>query len=121
MHMARLKQLPSALSLVDHAYTLKRHGTDNFQTLRAEFVDSVVGGVVEDVVVAVIKINQICRRHATLHKGHVVVSHAHCPGKKMRLIAKLCGGSKDYVFEPWRRIRIMLDVQVGVANHVFKN
>ena len=61
-HMAPRARPPFLLdlSLIDQTNCLQRCRADDLQAIRAEFVDRVVAGVMEDVVVAVIKINQIC-------------------------------------------------------------
>jgi hypothetical protein len=45
------------LALVEQANSLEGYRTDNFQALGTEFVDGIIGGVMEHVVVAVIEVD----------------------------------------------------------------
>jgi len=61
-----------------------------FEAAGTELVDRVLYRVVEDVVVAVVDVDDVGHGDAALHKGKVVVVHACSLSEKMRLIASRC-------------------------------
>src|SRR5690242_7479822 len=76
------------LALVQHGESLQGHRPDNRQAFRAEFIEGVLSGVVENIVIAVIEIDQVRGRNPAADKWRVVICNCDLPREKMRLIAK---------------------------------
>src|SRR5579864_9396288 len=75
------------LLLIQHPHCFEGHRSDNFQTFWAEFIDRVLRGMPENIVVAVIEIDQVGAGNTPLHKGFVVVAHRDGSSKEVGLIA----------------------------------
>src|SRR5215469_17492885 len=98
-------------ALIEQSLRFQRYRTDNRQALGAELVHRVLGGVPKHIVVAVIEVDQICRRYSALEKRDMVIGHAHFALEEMRLIANLGCGPVNEVFEPGSRHRIAFDIR----------
>src|SRR5271168_3595189 len=68
---------------VENIDGLQHGGADNFQALRTELVDRVLGRVPEDIVIAVVEVDEVRAGDAVLHEGNVIVVHPHRPCKEM--------------------------------------
>src|SRR5580700_9653629 len=106
------------IHLVEDADCLQHGHADNFQALGTELVDGVLRRVPENIVVAVVEVNEVRTGDALLHKWDVIVVHRHGPSEEMRLIANPGSGLVDDVLEPRRRVRIALNIQIGISNHI---
>src|SRR5579864_9019407 len=58
------------IHFVEDANGFEHHTADDLQALGAEFVDGVLRGVPEDVVVAVHEIDEVGAGHSSFHKRH---------------------------------------------------
>src|SRR6266496_4233344 len=108
------------LSLVEHTHGFECHCADDSQALRAELIESVLGSVVKDVVVAVVEVNKVCGWNTALHEGQVIIGNAFLARKKVRLISNARRRLANKILEPWRRVQLPLDVEIGVSHKVFQ-
>src|SRR5258708_25291061 len=66
-----------------------QHGCSyDFQAFRAELVDGVLRCVPEDVVVAVVEVDEVGAGHAALNEGNVIVIYGQGTCEEMRLVTK---------------------------------
>src|SRR5690349_5976188 len=61
------------LHLVQHLNAFEDHVADNLQALGGELIDCVLRSVVEDIPVAVVEVDDVETRHATLNEWKVIV------------------------------------------------
>src|SRR5882672_12822584 len=106
------------LPFVYELHCLPNDVAGDLEAARAELVDGVLRCVMEDVVVAVVDVDDVGHGDAVLHEGKVVVANACSLSEKMRLIAEPCGGFQHKILQPGRGVGVTLDVEIGVANHV---
>src|SRR5712692_6564340 len=106
------------LLLIQHPHGFQDHAAHDFQTLGAELVDCVLGSMPEDVVIAIIEINQVDAGHAEMHERSVIVFFPDGSSEEMGLVAQPRGCLINHVFEPGRGVGIAIDVQVGVTDHI---
>ena len=104
--------------LVEEADGLQHGAADDFQALGTEFIDGILRDVPEDVVIAVVEVDEVRAGDAPLYEGKMVIVHGHGSREEMRLIAQPGGRLIDHGFEPCCRIRIMLDVEIGISDHI---
>src|SRR5689334_7306570 len=114
-----MRQAPAS-ALIEHADSFECNCADYSKAFRADLVERVLRGVVEHVVVTVVEVDQVGRGYAALYEWHVVVGHSDFSTEEMRLISDPGCSLGDQVFQPGRGVRVALDVQVGIANHVFQ-
>src|SRR5882672_12428421 len=77
----RIKRSCTALmssAAIDHANGFQRGVTHNLQAPGAQLVERVLNCVVEDVVVAVVEVNDVDAGHAAFHKWQVIVFNRAC-------------------------------------------
>src|SRR5437763_8589743 len=109
------------LALIEQTQSFQGHPAYNLKDLRAELIDGVISGVMENIVVTVIEINQIGRWHPALNKWLVVIGNSHGSSKEMGLNAQSSCSIKDQILQPRRRTQIMLNIEISVTDHVFQN
>ncbi len=69
--------------LVQQAHGFKRYRTHDCQALAAQFVNVVLSAVPEDIVVTIVKINEVGGGYAPLDERHVVVFDVSGAAEKM--------------------------------------
>ena len=72
----------------------------------------------ENIVVALVEVDEIGRGHAPLQKREMIVFDFQRAGEKVGLIAEPGRSLINGIFQPGRGIAVTLDVQIGVADHV---
>src|ERR1035441_6616559 len=113
--------LGGTLALVEHSDGFEDGVAYDFQALWTELVHGVLRGVMEDVVVAVVEVDDIGGWDAAFHKRQMVVFHRSLKGVEVRLVALALRGGVDEVEQPWSRVEIALDVEVGGADRVYNS
>src|SRR6266536_2064244 len=63
------------LFLVQQSHGFKGHSSDDGQALGTELVNSVLRAVPEDVVVAIVQVNQVSGRYAALEERNMIVAN----------------------------------------------
>src|SRR5579864_64584 len=106
------------IHLVENPNGFEYHAAHDLQALGAEFVGGILRRVPEDIVVAVHEVNQIGSRYAALHERNMVVPHLIGTTKKMRLVSKTLGRFANDIFEPRGRVRVAIDVEISIPDHV---
>src|ERR1700722_2138846 len=86
---------------VENADRFEYRAPHDFQALWAEFVDGVLRSMPEDIVVAVIEINQIGAGDASLDEWNVIVGYLVFAREKVRLIAETSRRFIDHLLQPW--------------------
>src|SRR6266851_6867442 len=74
--------------LVQHPHGLQNYVPHDFQTLGTELVHRVLRGVVKDIAVAVIQVNEVGTGNPTAHEWQVVVVYSEGSSVEMRLVAQ---------------------------------
>ena len=69
----RVKREPELLSSVQHPDGLQDNVAGNLQTLRAKLVESVLWGVMKNIFVTVVEVNQVSGGDADLQKRQMVI------------------------------------------------
>src|SRR5258706_15128217 len=79
------------LPLIYKLHGLPDYVARNLQTTRAELIDGVLRGVMEDVVIAVVDVDNVGNGDASLGKGKVVIVDRGRLREEVRLIAQARG------------------------------
>src|ERR1700723_1845686 len=76
------------IHLVEDANGFEDHVADDFQALGTQLVYCILRRVPEDVVVTIVKIDQIGRRDTSLHERNVIIANLVLACEKVRLVTK---------------------------------
>src|ERR1039458_796361 len=72
----------------------------------------------EDVVVAVIEVDDVGAGDAAFDEGKVIVFYGALAGVEVGLVASSLGGGVDEIEQPGSAIGVAVDVEIGIADHV---
>src|ERR1700757_3021537 len=86
------------LPRVQHPHGLQNDVPRDLQTLRTQLVDCILRGVMKNVSVAVVEIDQIGAGNPQFHERQMIVLNVERAREKVRLVAKSCSGLVYEVF-----------------------
>src|SRR5580704_2964515 len=91
-----------SLPCIHEPNRLQNYVAANRQRLRAQLVDRILHRVMEDVVVAIVQIDNVHRRNANLHEWQVIVLNASLVSVEVRLVAQVSSRLVNESAQPWR-------------------
>ena len=74
--------------------------------------------MVENIVVTIIEVDQIRTGHTQVHERQVIVFHGDGAAEKMGLVAQSSGSLEYQLFQPRGRVHVLVNVEVGIGDHV---
>src|SRR6266446_7316131 len=90
----------------------------DFEAFGTQFVHGVLRAVPEDIVIAVIEVDDVGAGDTSIDEGNVIIFDGALLGVEVRLVASALGSGIDEVEQPRSAFGIADDVEVGVADHV---
>src|SRR5260370_16992110 len=96
----------------------QNHRAHNLQTLGADFVDSILWSVPEDVVVAVTKVDEVAARHTALFERNVIVSDLVGAREEVRLIPQTSRTLVYNALNPRGPVPIAIPSELRISSHI---
>src|SRR5580704_1102249 len=90
------------IHLAENSHRFQHHAAYNLETLRTQLIDRILRSVPEDIVVAVVEVDEVGAGNAAFDERDVIVGDFIVIAEKMRLISQPRGGLIDHALQPRR-------------------
>src|SRR5208337_1085166 len=101
----------AALALVEQVDRFQDRIANDFEALGAELVHGVLRGVMEDVVVAVVEVDDVGAGDAAFYEGQVIVFDGALAGVEVGLVTLALGGGVNQIKQPRRTVGVAVDIE----------